>query len=139
MENTYTAAAATTDFSKAKGRLTRPARGPIVTAFHSELSKGVYSNGIDIKTAAKAQVIAPYDGNVIYAGPFKNFANLVIIDHGDGYTSLLSGLGETDTEVGQMLLAGEPVGTMPADAYSKLHIEIRKNNHPVDPDIWIKK
>ncbi len=139
MENTYTTATATTDFSKAKGRLTRPARGPIVTAFHSELSKGVYSNGIDIKTAAKAQVIAPYDGNVIYAGPFKNFANLVIIDHGDGYTSLLSGLGETDTEVGQMLLAGEPVGTMPADADSKLHIEIRKNNHPVDPDTWIKK
>lgn len=126
-------------FSKAKGRLSRPARGPLVTAFHSELSKGVYSNGIDIKTAAKAQVIAPYDGTVIYAGPFKNFANLVIIDHGEGYTSLLSGLGETDTEVGQTLLAGEPVGTMPADAGSKLHIEIRKNNHPVNPNEWIKK
>lgn len=126
-------------FSKAKGRLSRPARGPLVTAFHSELSKGVYSNGIDIKTAAKAQVIAPYDGTVIYAGPFKNFANLVIIDHGEGYTSLLSGLGETDTEVGQTLLAGEPVGTMPADSGSKLHIEIRKNNHPVNPNEWIKK
>lgn len=126
-------------FSKAKGRLSRPARGPLVTAFHSELSKGVYSNGIDIKTAAKAQVIAPYDGTVIYAGPFKNFANLIIIDHGEGYTSLLSGLGETDTEVGQTLLAGEPVGTMPADAGSKLHIEIRKNNHPVNPNEWIKK
>ena len=126
-------------FSKAKGRLSRPARGPLVTAFHSELSKGVYSNGIDIKTAAKAQVIAPYDGTVIYAGPFKNFANLVVIDHGEGYTSLLSGLGETDTEVGQTLLAGEPVGTMPADAGSKLHIEIRKNNHPVNPNEWIKK
>lgn len=128
-----------TGFSKAKGRLSRPARGPLVTAFHSELSKGVVSNGIDIKTAAKAQVIAPFDGTVIYAGPFKNFANLVIIDHGEGYTSLLSGLGETDTEVGQMLLAGEPVGTMPADANSKLHMEIRKNNHPVDPNEWIKK
>ncbi len=128
-----------TGFSKAKGRLSRPARGPLVTAFHSELSKGVVSNGIDIKTASKAQVIAPFDGTVIYAGPFKNFANLVIIDHGEGYTSLLSGLGETDTEVGQMLLAGEPVGTMPADANSKLHMEIRKNNHPVDPNEWIKK
>lgn len=128
-----------TGFSKAKGRLSRPARGPLVTAFHSELSKGVVSNGIDIKTAAKAQVIAPFDGTVIYAGPFKNFANLVIIDHGEGYTSLLSGLGETDTEVGQTLLAGEPVGTMPADTNSKLHMEIRKNNHPVDPNEWIKK
>ena len=139
MDNSAAPTATASGFSKAKGRLSRPARGPIVTAFHTELSKGVYSNGIDIKTAAKAQVIAPYDGNVIYAGPFKNFANLVIIDHGDGYTSLLSGLGETDTEVGQMLLAGEPVGTMPADANSKLHIEIRKNNHPVDPNVWIKK
>lgn len=128
-----------TGFSKAKGRLSRPARGPLVTAFHSELSKGVVSNGIDIKTAAKAQVIAPFDGTVIYAGPFKNFANLVIIDHGEGYTSLLSGLGETDTEVGQTLLAGEPIGTMPADTNSKLHMEIRKNNHPVDPNEWIKK
>lgn len=128
-----------TGFSKAKGRLSRPARGPLVTAFHAELSKGVVSNGIDIKTAAKAQVIAPFDGTVIYAGPFKNFANLVIIDHGEGYTSLLSGLGETDTEVGQTLLAGEPVGTMPSEANSKLHMEIRKNNHPVDPNEWIKK
>ena len=51
----------------------------------------------------------------------------------------MSGLGETDTEVGQTLLVGEPVGTMPADAGSKLHIEIRKNNHPVNPNEWIKK
>lgn len=84
MDNSAAPTAIASGFSKAKGRLSRPARGPIVTAFHTELSKGVYSNGIDIKTAAKAQVIAPYDGNVIYAGPFKNFANLVIIDHGDG-------------------------------------------------------
>lgn len=128
-----------TGFSKAKGRLSRPARGPLVTAFHAELSKGVVSNGIDIKTAANAQVIAPFDGTVIYSGPFKNFANLIIIDHGEGYTSLLSGLGETNAEVGQMLLAGEPVGTMPDSNTNKLHMEIRKNNHPVDPYDWIKK
>lgn len=128
-----------TGFAKAKGKLTRPARGPLVTSFHEELSKGVYSNGIDIKTAANAQIIAPYDGTVIYAGEFKNFSNIVIIDHGEGYVSLLSGLGETDTEVGQLLLAGEPVGTMPDNENSKLHMEIRKNNHPVNPNDWIKK
>ncbi len=126
-----------TDFSKAKGRLSRPARGPLVTRFHEEMSKGVVSNGIDIKTAAKAQVIAPYDGTVIFAGPFKNFETLVIIDHGSGYTSLLGGLGETYTEVGQMLLAGEPVGTMPSGGNTKLHMEIRKNNQPVNPNEWI--
>lgn len=128
-----------TGFSKAKGKLSRPARGPVVTKFHAELSKGVVSNGIDIKTASKAQVIAPFDGTVIFAGPFKNFANLLIIDHGEGYTSLLSGLAETDAQVGQMLLAGEPVGIMPAGDNVKLHMEIRKKNRPVDPNEWMLK
>lgn len=128
-----------TGFSKAKGKLSRPARGPIITKFHTELSKGVVSNGIDIKTASKAQVIAPFDGTVIFAGPFKNFANLLIIDHGEGYTSLLSGLAETDAQVGQMLLAGEPVGIMPTGDNIKLHMEIRKKNRPVDPNEWLSK
>lgn len=128
-----------TNFAKAKGKLSRPARGPIVTAFKQELSKGVNSNGIDIKTAAKAQVIAPYDGTVIFSGPFKNFENLIILDHGNGYTSLLSGLKENNTQVGQTLLAGEPVGIMPNSDKAKLHMEIRKDNHPLNPDDWIKK
>ena len=126
-----------TNFSKAKGRLSRPARGPIVTAFHQELSKGVNSNGIDIKTVSKAQVVAPFDGTIIFSGPFKNFANLVIIDHGEGYTSLLSGMGSSYTEVGQMILAGEPVGAMPKGDNVKLHMEIRKNNHPINPSEWL--
>lgn len=129
----------TTSFAKAKGQLIRPARGPITTAFHQEMSKGVSSNGIDIQTASKAQIIAPFDGTVMFAGPFKNFANLVIIDHGDGYTSLLSGLNETYTEVGQLILAGEPVGSMPSGNHTKLHMEIRKNNHPLNPTEWMAK
>ena len=127
-----------TSFSKAKGQLIRPARGQIITAFHQEMSKGVTSNGIDIQTAPKAQIIAPFDGTIMFAGPFKNFANLVIIDHGDGYTSLLSGLNETYTEVGQLILAGEPVGIMPSGGHTKLHMEIRKNNHPLNPMEWMK-
>ncbi|MBP5352133.1 MAG: peptidoglycan DD-metalloendopeptidase family protein [Alphaproteobacteria bacterium] len=138
-ESAYASKSTSTGFSRAKGRLTRPARGYTITKFHDELSKGVVSNGIDIKTVSKAQVIAPYDGTVMFAGPFKNFDNLVIIDHGDGYTSLLSGLAKTDTEVGQTLLAGEPVGIMPSGNNVKLHMEIRKNNHPLDPDAWMSK
>ena len=73
----------------------------------------------------------------MFAGPFKNFDNLIIIDHGDGYTSLLSGLALTDAQVGQTLLAGEPIGVMPAGNNVKLHMEIRKNNHPIDPSAWM--
>ena len=129
--------AAMTNFAKAKGKISRPARGKIVTSFKQEMSKGVESNGIDIKTASHAQVISPYDGTVIFSGPFKNFGNLVIIDHGEGYTSLLSGLKENNTEVGQTLMAGEPIGTMPAGGNNKLHMEIRKNNQPVNPVDWM--
>lgn len=125
------------NFARAKGKLSRPARGPVITKFHQEMSKGVVSNGIDIKTASNAQVIAPYEGTVIFAGPFKNFANLLIIDHGDGYTSLLSGLAETDAKVGQTLLTGEPVGNMPSGNNAKLHMEIRQNNHPLNPTDWM--
>lgn len=126
-----------TNFSKARGQLTRPVAGQLVTSFHQELSKGVLSNGIDIKTSSKAQVIAPFDGTVIFAGPFKNFANLVIIDHGEGYTSLLSGMEETYTEVGQLLVVGEPVGVMPSHDHAKLHMEIRKNSQPINPNEWL--
>ena len=124
-------------FSQAKGKLSRPVKGAIVTSFHQELSKGVKSNGIDIKTASKAQIVAPYDGKVIFAGPFKNFDTLVIIDNGEGYTTLLSGMKETYTQVGQMLLVGEPVGIMPAGDSGKLHVEIRKNNQPLNPSEWL--
>ena len=126
-------------FSEAKGKLSRPAKGAIVTAFHQELSKGVKSNGIDIKTASKAQIIAPYDGKVIFAGPFKNFDTLVIMDNGEGYTTLLSGMKETYTQVGQMLLVGEPVGIMPSGDSGKLHMEIRKNNQPLNPSEWLTR
>lgn len=136
-EKAYLPTPSGSSFIKAKGKLARPARGSIVTQFKQELSKGVESNGIDIKTASNAQIIAPFDGTVIFAGPFKNFGNLVIIDHGEGYTSLLSGLGETNTDVGQTLLSGEPVGTMPSGNNIKLHMEIRKDNHPVNPTDWL--
>ena len=126
-------------FSQAKGKLSKPAKGAIVTAFHQELSKGVKSNGIDIQTTSKAQVVAPYDGKVIFAGPFKNFDTLVIVDNGEGYTTLLSGLKETYTQVGQMLLVGEPVGIMPSGDNNKLHMEIRKNNQPLNPSEWLTK
>lgn len=101
------------NFVKAKGHLLRPARGPVVTAYGEQMSKGVTSKGIIIKTRSQAQVISPYDGTVIFAGPFRGYGNLIIIEHGQGYLSLLAGLEEVDCELGQMLLAGEPVGQMP--------------------------
>lgn len=124
-------------FAQAKGSLSRPVRGNVITEYGQMISNGVTSKGIVYKTRPKAQVIAPYDGTVIFSGPFKGYGNIIIVEHGDGYLSLLAGLGNIDCEVGQMLLSGEPVGTMPNEANTKLYVEIRKDRQPINPAPWI--
>lgn len=125
-------------FKQAKGTLPLPARGQIVTSYGEQKVKGVSSKGIIIKTRDNAQVISPFDGTVIFAGPFRGYGNLIIIEHGEGYLSLLAGLNTIDVELGQMLLAGEPVGQMPDDGDTKLYVELRKDNHPIDPMAWMR-
>ena len=124
-------------FAKAKGHLTKPVSGIKVTNYGQMISKGVTSKGIAYKTRSKAQVTALFDGTVIFSGPFKGYGNIIIVEHGDGYLSLLAGLGSIDCDVGQMLLAGEPVGTMPEGNNTKLYVEIRKDRHPINPSPWI--
>ena len=126
------------EFAKAKGRLLMPARGRVVTAYDEETAKGVKSKGIAIKTRSGAQVVSPFDGSVIFAAPFRGYGNMIIIEHGTGYLSLLAGMGSIDCDPGQMLLAGEPIGQMPDDDGSaKLYVEIRKDSHPLNPMEWI--
>lgn len=124
------------NFSKAKGNLIRPVRGELVTSYGQELSRGVTSKGLVIKTRGLAQVISPYDGSVIFSGPFKGYGNLIIIEHGNNYVSLLAGLGSVDTQIGQMVLAGEPIGSMPQGDSAKLYIEIRRNQKTINPEPW---
>ncbi len=125
-------------FAKAKGQLPMPARGTVITRYGEQKIKGVSSKGITIATRSNAQVISPFDGTVIFAGEFRGYGNMIIVEHDEGYLSLLAGLGNIDVELGQMLLAGEPVGLMPADTSSELYIEIRKNNQPINPAAWFK-
>ena len=124
-------------FARAKGKLEKPVSGYLVTEYGQSISNGVTSKGIVYKTRSNAQVIAPYDGTVIFSGPFKGYGNLIIVEHGDGYLSLLAGLGNIDCELGQMLLTGEPIGTMPETAGAKLYVEIRKDRQPINPAPWI--
>ena len=126
-------------FKKAKGKLPMPARGAVIVGYGQETTKGVTSKGITIKTRNGAQVISPFDGSVIFSGPFRGYGKIIIIEHGGGYMSLLAGLDEIDCEVGQMLLAGEPVGQMPDDEDAKLYVELRNDGKTIDPTAWMKK
>ena len=121
----------------ARGRIPYPVKGSVVKKFGDPTESGATSKGIVIRTRAGAQVISPYDGTVLFAGPFRGYGQLIIIEHGDGYHTLLAGMGRLDTSVGQTLLAGEPVGIMVAQSKPTLYIELRKNGQPINPAGWL--
>ncbi|MCQ2740549.1 MAG: peptidoglycan DD-metalloendopeptidase family protein [Alphaproteobacteria bacterium] len=125
-------------FAGAKGSLPLPARGTIITHYGDQKVAGSFSKGITLATREQAQVVSPFDGAVVFAGPFRGYGKMIIIEHGEGYLSLLAGLETIDVELGQMLLAGEPVGQMPDHGRTELYVEIRKNNQPVNPVAWFK-
>lgn len=123
-----------------------PARGRVVRRFGEEEVAGA-AKGLTIATRPRAQVIVPFDGRVVFAGPFRNYGLLLIIEHGDDYHSLLAGLGQIYVDVGQWVLAGEPVGIM-ADTRQaavgereltvpELYLELRRQGRPVDPLPWL--
>ena len=125
-------------FAKARGALLVPASGPIMRHFGENDELGVASKGLTFETREGAQVVAPFDGRVLFAGPFKGYGQILIIEHGDGYHSLLAGLDRIEGTVGQWLVAGEPVGTMPrGDVKPHLYLELRQNGQPINPLPWL--
>jgi septal ring factor EnvC (AmiA/AmiB activator) len=125
--------------SAARSSFTYPARGTVVSRFGQTLASGISAKGIAIETRAAAQIVAPYDGQVVFAGPFRNYGQLLIIAHGEGYHSLLAGLGRIDARLGQRVLAGEPVGVMQSssDERPRLYVELRRKGRPIDPLPWL--
>ena len=75
----------------------------------------------------------------MFAGPFRGYGELLIIDHGEGYHTLIAGVARIDGAVGQLLLAGEPVGVMgaPPEEKPELYIELRHDGEPIDPLPWL--
>jgi septal ring factor EnvC (AmiA/AmiB activator) len=125
--------------SGARGRLTIPVVGRLVARFGKKRATGLGAKGLSFVTAAGAQVIAPHGGHIVFAGPFRGYGRLLIIDHGEGYHTLLAGLGRIDVAVNQRLLTGEPIGIMaPSGKGSpRLYMELRRNGRPVDPLPWL--
>jgi septal ring factor EnvC (AmiA/AmiB activator) len=133
-------------FASARAKLPLPAQGRKALAFGERTQFGGQSKGIVIETRFYAQVTAPCDGWVVYAGEFRSYGQLLIINAGDGYHILLAGLSQIDVEPGQFVLTAEPVGTMsggpknsPPSAQVSgpvLYVEFRKDGHPIDPDPW---
>ncbi|MBL4615495.1 MAG: peptidoglycan DD-metalloendopeptidase family protein [Magnetovibrio sp.] len=126
--------------SKARGKLPFPAVGRVAGLYGQKLEGGLTSKGISIETRLNARVIAPFDGKVVFSGPFRGYGELLIIDHGEGYHSLLAGLGRIDAVIGQPVLAGEPVALMTSDGNQPvLYVEFRRDNQPINPLPWLAR
>lgn len=140
-------------FSEAKGLIRPPVSGMVIRNFGAVDESGVKSQGITISTRPDAQIVAPFDGRISYAGPFRHYGQLLIISVGEGYHILLAGMKRIDGTVGQNVLAGEPIGMMGASPARddlaargntdklgtgpRLYIEFRKEGNPLDPRPWL--
>ncbi len=146
---------AKTPFADSKGRLTRPAVGTVARSFGDPDPAGGMARGISIVTRPRAVVTSCADARVVYAGPFRSYGRLLILNAGDGYYLLLAGMDRVGVEVGQFVLAGEPVGQMGGQGVGNatssaapaavegsgpvLYVEFRKDGGPVDPGPWWAK
>jgi len=125
--------------SQAGGQLQRPLRGQLLSRFGEADSPRGRDQGLVFAAKPGALVIAPFDGQVVYAGPFRHYGLLLIIDHGGQYHSLLAGFGRLAVTSGQWVLAGEPIGWMSdtKNGQPELYLELRRGGSPIDPLPWL--
>jgi septal ring factor EnvC (AmiA/AmiB activator) len=135
-------------FTDAKGKLVMPVRGVAIQSYGEDTGLGALSQGLSIATRAGAEVVAPADARVVFAGPFRSYGQLLILDAGDGYHIVMAGMDRLDVDIDQFVLTGEPVGTMGSQRLASatapntnftqpvLYVEFRKDGTSIDPSPW---
>jgi murein hydrolase activator len=137
-------------FQEARGSLVLPVSGKPIKGFGASDGGGGRESGMSLETARYALVTSPADGWVSFAGPYRSFGHVLIINAGGGYHLVMTGIDRVNVDVGQFVLSGEPVATMgaqPAGALAPesggggpvLYIEFRKDGAPIDPSPWWAK
>lgn len=116
-----------------------PAEGQIVRGFGSREGQGPASQGAVLRTRAGAQVLSPATGEVAYAGTFRSYGQVLILNLEGGYVLVLTGLDASRVAVGDRVRAGQPVGEMPESATTapELYVEVRREGRPLDPGRWL--
>lgn len=134
-------------FASAKGLFALPVNGGKIRDFGGSDGAGGVEKGISLATRAGAQVTTPCDGWVVYAGPFRSYGQLLILNAGGGYHVLIAGMERISVNIGQFVLTGEPVATMGSTSQVAsilattasqpvLYVEFRKDGTPIDPGPW---
>jgi len=142
-EQGHPTAAPARGFAALRGKLPRPVDGPIVAGFgrvvDSRFNTVTSHPGVDLRAPPGAAVRAVAPGRVVHAGWFRGYGNLVIIDHGDGFHTLVARLGSMSTAVGEDVQAGTLLGTVGDGnaAGDGVYFEVRDRQRPVDPALWL--
>jgi murein hydrolase activator len=134
-------------FASAKGLFKLPVNGTKVRDFGGSDGTGGIDKGISLAARPGAQVTSPCDGWVVYAGPFRSYGQLLILNAGGGYHVLIAGMERISVSIGQFVLAGEPVAIMGSTSQVAsilatnasqpvLYVEFRKDGTPIDPGPW---
>ena len=134
-------------FASARGLLALPVNGAKIREFGGSDGSGGVEKGISLATKAGAQVTTPCDGWVVYAGPFRSYGQLLILNAGGGYHVLIAGMERISVNIGQFVVTGEPVATMGTTSQVAsilatnasqpvLYVEFRKDGTPIDPGPW---
>ena len=121
-----------------RGAIVRPVAGTVVEGGPGGVG-GARAPGLTFVTPAGAGVVAPSDGEVLFAGPYHKTGKVLILEMRGGYDLVLAGLESVEVRPGDELLAGEPVGAMPrAGAETKLYFELRQNGKGANPAPWME-
>jgi septal ring factor EnvC (AmiA/AmiB activator) len=134
-------------FASTKGMLAFPVNGTKIREFGGSDGAGGNDKGISLATRPGAQVTTPCDGWVVYAGPFRSYGQLLILNAGGGYHVLIAGMERISVNIGQFVQTGEPVATMGSTSQVAsilatnasrpvLYVEFRKDGTPIDPGPW---
>jgi septal ring factor EnvC (AmiA/AmiB activator) len=135
-------------FADAKGLLAFPVSGQKILGFGEDDGFGGQTQGLSLATRPGTSVLAPADGWVVYAGPFRSYGQVLILNAGDGYHIVMAGMERIDAALGQFVLGGEPVAVMGAtrlasigdidhtSAQPILYVEFRKDGNSIDSAPW---
>ena len=133
-----------TGFASLKGRLPRPAGTRIDVGFGKVIDPRfrtvTVQKGVDIAARQGEEVLAVAPGRVAHAGWFKGYGNLVIVDHGEGFHTLVAHLATMTAAAGEDVDAGAVLGTVGDTGSLKgayLYFEVREQGKPVDPKGWL--
>lgn len=125
------------DFDGKKGSLKTPVNGAVIHRFGEKQNGNGTYRGMVFKTRPSATVVAPYDGEVVFTGPFRDYGKMLLIKHKNGYISLIAGLGKINASLGQAAIRGEPIGVMPESGSLEAYVELRGGDaKPIDPADW---